>query len=264
MRDAHRTTRSAVARRLRALVLPALALVAWELVSRLGPSYAYAFVPLADIARSAWQLLASGEIARNALASIGTALQGLGIGTAAGLFVALAMAWSRPVDALLNPLIQALRQVPNLALLPLIVLWFGNGQATRTLVVSLAVFEVMALNAYEGLHRVDKRFLEVAQALTLSRWQTFRRILLPSALPSIAIGLQHAVAFAWLSTIGVELLFAIGPGIAGVMERSQAGARMDAVLVCLAVVALLGHAMQLACRQLTRHLLRWQSAAYGR
>jgi sulfonate transport system permease protein len=247
-----------------ALALPALALLVWELLSRQGPSWAFAFVPLSDIADSFKELWLTDEPVVHIRATLWTALQGLAYGTAAGLLVGLLMAASRAADTLLNPLIQALRQVPNLALIPLVALWFGNSEFSKLLVVSLAVFEVMVLNTYEGLHQVDRRYLEVAQALMLSRWSLFRRVLLPAAVPSIVTGLQHAVAFAWLSTVGVELLFTVGPGLSTVMERAQMAARMDQVIVCLIFIAALGYGMHVAVRAAAARLLRWRPAAFHR
>lgn len=245
-----------------ALVFPVSAVVVWELLSRLGDEYAYAFVPLAAIGASFMELLRSGDLAAHLGASLGTAIRGFVIGCASGFGLGFIMAFVRPIDLLLNPLVQALRQIPNLAMIPLIGLWFGNTEFSKMLVVSLAVFEVMALNTYEGLHQTDVRFLEVARALKLSRWQTFRRILVPASLPSVSIGVQHAVAFAWLSTIGVELLFTVGPGISGVMERAQTGARMDLVIVCLVFIAVLGFVMQRVCRKASNGLLRWRNVGY--
>lgn len=245
-----------------ALALPLVLLAAWELVSRQGPSWAFAFVPLSDIFHSFIELCRTDEPVVHIGASLMTALQGLVYGTAAGLAIGMAMSFSRTVETLLNPLIQALRQVPNLALIPLVALWFGNSEFSKLLVVSLSVFEVMVLNTHEGLNQVDKRFLDVARALTLSRWALFRRVQLPAAMPSIITGLQHAVAFAWLSTVGVELLFTVGPGLSTVMERAQMAARMDEVIVCLVFIAALGFAMHSAVKALSNRLLRWRHAAY--
>lgn len=244
-------------------VLPLLLLALWQWASIQGADYAFAFVPLQAIAAAFVELVQGGGLVANIGASLLTAVKGLLIGGAAGLALGLAMAFWRALGEFLNPLVQAMRQVPNLALIPLIGLWFGNTEFSKLLVVSLSVFEVIVLNTYEGLHRVDVRYLEVARALLLSRLTTFRRVLLPAALPSIATGLQHGVAFAWLSTVGVELLFTVGPGLSSVMERAQTAARMEVVIVCLVFIALLGYAMHQIVRWSTGRLLRWRHTAYS-
>lgn len=243
-------------------VFPLTLLAIWQWASMQGDSYAFAFVPLQSIAAAFVELIQGGGLAANMGASLVTALKGLVIGGLLGLFLGLSMAFWRALGDLLNPLVQALRQVPTLALIPLIGLWFGNTEFSKLLVVSLSVFEVIVLNTYEGLHRVDVRYVEVGRVLLLSRLTTFRRILLPAALPSIATGLQHGVAFAWLSTVGVELLFTVGPGLSSVMERAQTAARMEVVIVCLVFIALLGFAMHLGVRWFTNRLLRWRHTAF--
>lgn len=245
------------------LLLPALLLVLWQWMSMQGDSYAFAFVPLQLVGDAFVEMIEGGGLALNVFASLSTAIKGLLIGVASGFGLGLAMAYWKPLGEFLNPLVQALRQVPNLALMPLIALWFGNTEFSKLLAVSLAVFEVTVLNTYEGLHRVDPRYMDVARALKLPRHTTFRRILLPAALPSIATGFQHAVAFAWLSTIGVELLFSVGPGLSSVMERAQTAARMEIVIVCLIFISLLGYAMHLLVRWATHRLLRWRHTAFS-
>lgn len=244
------------------LLLPATLILGWQWASTLGPAAAFAFVPVPQIGAAFMELLQGGHLWVNIAASVGTALEGLAWGLATGAVLGVAMAYWRPLGDLLNPLIQAMRQVPNLAIIPLIALWFGNNEFSKTLIVSLAVFEVIVLNTYEGLHQVDARQLDVARALRLSRWQTFRRVRLPAALPALVTGLQHGVAFAWLSTVGAELLFTVGPGLSSVMERAQTAARMEVVIVCLVMIALLGYAMNQAVRWAGRRLLRWHHSAY--
>jgi sulfonate transport system permease protein len=248
---------------LRALMIPAVALIAWQWLSQRGPEYAYIFVPLGDISRSFVELFSQEHLALQIAASLTTALKGLVFGSATGFTLALLLSAVRPLDALVSPLFNALRQIPIVALIPLIVLWFGNSEASKVLVVSLSVFEVVTLNTYEGLHAADRRLIEVGHTLTLSRLAIFRYIRLPAALPSICIGVQHAIAFAWLSTVAAELLFVIGPGLGTVMQRGQLGGRMDTVIVCLVFVALLGFAIHQISIAASRRLLRWQQPAYS-
>jgi sulfonate transport system permease protein len=246
-------------RLLQGLLLPALVLIVWEIVSRQGPNYAYAFVPIADILRSVVEVAVSGELAFNLLATLKNAVLSLLIGGTIGLLFGSLMALSKPVDLLLGPLYHAWRQVPLLGLVPLITLWFGNTEFAKLFVVSLATFEVMVLNSYEGLRNAEKQHVEVAHVLTLSRLQRFRYVLLPGATPAIFTGLLQAIAFAWLAAIGVELLFAAGPGISALMERAQLAARMDIVIVCVALIALMGFGMHHLCEALSRRLLRWRN-----
>jgi len=245
---------------LKGMVLPALLIGAWQILSGLGPRYAYAFVPLDTLFSSLVELIQSGELWVHIAASLGTALKSLAIGGGIGVLLGTAMAVARPIDIAVSPLYHALRQVPTLGLIPLIGLWFGNSEFSKILVVSLATFEVMTLNTYEGLRSVERKYFEVGQVLTFNRAQIFWRILLPVALPSMLTGLMHAVSFAWLATVGVELLFTVGPGLSVIMERAQMAERMDTVILCISIIGLLGLCMNQLCVLLARRLLRWRNA----
>jgi sulfonate transport system permease protein len=244
---------------LRGLLLPALLVGLWQFLSTRGPEYAYAFVPLNNIFHSLLDLIRSGELPLHIYASVSTALKSLVIGGGIGIALGSLMAFSRPVDIVIGPLYHALRQVPTLGLIPLIGLWFGNTEFSKIFVVSIATFEVMTLNTYEGLRSVETRYLEVGRVLTFDRRQLFFRVLLPVALPSIITGLMHAVSFAWLATVGVELLFTVGPGLSVIMERAQLAERMDIVIICITFIGLLGLTMNQLCVLLSRRLLRWRN-----
>ncbi len=242
----------------RGMVVPLLLLLLWHWLSTLGPQYAYAFVPLEHLVSSAAGLIGSGELLLNIRASLWVALQSLLLGGSTGLLLGILMAYWRWLDLALGPLYHTLRQIPTMGLIPLIGLWFGNSETAKLIIVSMATFEVMVLNSYEGLKRVEPKYRELAATLTLSKPQLFRYVLLPGATASIMTGVFHAVAFAWLATVGVELLFTVGPGISVIMERAQLAERMDIVIICITTIGLLGLAMNQLCVWLSRRLLAWR------
>jgi sulfonate transport system permease protein len=242
----------------RLLALPALLVALWHHASQQGVSAAYAFVPLSDIWTGFVELAGSGELLLHLSASLGTALTGLACGSIAGFLLGTLMALSRPLDAMLSPLFNALRQVPTMGLIPVIALWFGTGEFSIKLLVSIATFEAMTLSAHEGIRNVERRYLELGRSLMFSRGQTLAKILLPAAFPSLLTGLLQSVSLAWMATVGAELLFTVGPGLGVIMERAQIAARMDLVIVCLVFIGLLGTAMNAFCAALGRRVLRWQ------
>lgn len=241
------------------LLLPLLIVGVWEVLSRQGLDYAYAFVPLQEIWQGLLELLANGELLLNLAATLRTMLIGLLIGGFLGLVVGGLMGVSRTVDQLIGPLYHTLRQVPILGLVPLIGLWFGSGLVSKILIVSLAAFYPMVLNTYEGMRNVDRQYLEVARVLRFGRWATFFRVQLPGALPSVMTGWMHALAFAWISTVGSELLFAAGAGLGGLMQNAQSSSRMDVVILSVASIGLTGLLLNAGLARLSRHLLRWRN-----
>ena len=247
-------------RRLQGLLLPLLLLASWEWASRQGSTAAYVFVPLRGLYDSVWRLAASGELWLHLSTSLVRTLSGLLIGVALGVAVGTLMAQSRVADRLIGPLYHSLRQVPLLGLIPLLGLWVGNGDGAKLLVVVLAALYPSVLNTSEGIRHVEQRFLEVGSVLTLGRWQAFRRILLPAALPSIVTGFSHALAFSWLACMGGELLFAAGPGLGALLLNGEVTGQMDQVLLAVALIALLAQAMNALFNRLARRLVRGRSA----
>ena len=235
-------------------------LIAYEIAANTSNAFSYAFVPLEHLGRALIELIASGELFDNIGASLYVVLKGLLLGGGAGVLIGGAMAYSKPIATFVNPLFNAWRPVPTLGMIPLIALWFGNGETSKLVLVSLAAAEPMILNTYQGLLGADERYIEGGRALTFSRWQVFRLVQWPAALPSMFTGLQHALGFAWIATIGAELLFTIGPGLGGVMERAQIATRMDVVIVCVVAIGLVGLAINTAFTRFSAYVLRWRES----
>ncbi|WP_223480213.1 MULTISPECIES: ABC transporter permease [unclassified Pseudomonas] len=243
----------------RGLLLPLLLIGGWEYLSRQGAAGAYAFVPLSAIGAALLELLANGELLVNLLASLARTSTGLALGIAFGVLLGVLMALSAVANRLVGPLFHSIRQVPMLGWIPLIAMWFGNGEFSKVLIVSLAAFYPMVLNTYQGFSHVEKRYREVGQVLVLSRRQRFRHVLLPAALPSIATGVLHALAFAWVTAVGSELFLSSGAGLGNLMMNAEAGSRMEVIVLSVLCIGLCGYLMTLLFTLLSRHLLRWRN-----
>jgi sulfonate transport system permease protein len=243
---------------LRGWVVPALLLGGWEYNAHRDAVHAYAFVPLEQVCAALRGLLANGDLWLNLRGSLLRASLGLVAGATLGVGTGVLMAFSRLALTLINPLYQAIRQVPLLGLTPLIGLWLGNGEQAKVFIIALAAFYPMVLSTYEGLRNVDARYREVGQVYGLSRLQSFRRVLLPAALPSLFAGLQQAVPFAWIVAVAGELLFTVGAGLGNLMMLAETGARMDVIIVCVAAITVLGTAMSQLVSLWSAHVLRWR------
>jgi sulfonate transport system permease protein len=245
---------------LRPFYVPALLLVGWELLSRVSVSFRYAFVPVREISTGLFEILTNGQLLENLLASLQTTVTGLVIGSMLGLLLGSLMGVSRIVHDIVGPLFNAWRPVPTLGFIPLIALWFGSGELSKIVIVVLAAFEPMVLNTYEGLRDSDSKHREVGELFRFNRRQLFFSVQLPSALPMIITGVLHALGFAWIATIGCELLFTVGPGLGGLMEHAQMAGRMDIIILCVASIGIVGLLMNLLVEWVARRLLRWRNA----
>ncbi|MBC9248877.1 ABC transporter permease [Pseudomonas alcaligenes] len=244
---------------LRGLLLPLLLVAGWEYLSRQSASHAYAFVPLSQIGAGLAELVASGELWLSTLASLQRTCLGLLYGVLAGFAIGALMALSRLAERLLAPLYHTLRQVPILGLIPLLALWFGSGEFSKVLIVSLAAFYPMTLNTFEGFSHVEPRYREVGRIYALTPLQQFTQVLLPSALPSLSNGVLHALAFAWVSSVGCELFLSTGMGLGNLMMNAETGSRMEVVVIGVLCIGLLGYTMSQLFSRLSRHLLRWRN-----
>lgn len=244
---------------LRGFLLPLLALAAWEVASHRGATGAYVFAPLERVVSSTIGLVLDGQLLVGWGASLARTSTGLLIGGLAGMIVGAVMGASRIADGLINPVYQAIRQVPLLGYIPLISLWMGNGESSKVFVIALAAFYPTVLNTYEGLRNADPRHLAVGRLFQASRWQVLRDITLPGALPSIFTGLMQAVAFAWLSSIGSELFFNPGPGLGNLMLNGQAAFRMDVVVGAVLAIGVTGFLTNELVGLVAGRVLRWRS-----
>ena len=249
-----------VGRILLGLFVPVLILFWWQAQSAQGGARALAFVPLQEVGTTLVAQLAGGFLLDDALATLSRAVTGLLLGGLAGTALGVAMAMSRPLDRVVGPLYHAVRQVPLLGWLPLIGLWVGNGDEAKLLIVSLAAFYPTVLNSYEGVRTVERHYVEVADMFGFSAVQRFVHVLLPAAMPLILTGVAQALAFAWIATIGTEMLLGAHAGLGATMGVAQARQRMDLILVAILAAATLGFTLNHLFARLRRHLLRWQPA----
>lgn len=224
-------------------VLPILLALVWEAYSHRGGAYGFAFVPWELVGHTAIQVLASGDLTANLQASVVRVAFGLGVGGSLGVLVGAIMGFSPTVNRILAPLYHAIRQVPIVGWLPLMGLWFGVGPTPKLIVVSLAAFYPLVLNTYEGLHNADPKLIEAGRVMTLTPLQLLLRVRGPSALPMIATGLTQALSFAWLSTVGVEVLMNSGAGLGSMMAAGQEAGRPEIVMVGILSIGVVGFAM---------------------
>jgi sulfonate transport system permease protein len=243
----------------RGWLLPVLIILAWDWMSRLDANHAYAFASLSQIATAVNELWQSGELLANISTSVKRAMTGLLFGASAGFVVGSLVAVSRTANILITPIYHAIRQVPLLGLVPLFALWFGNGDTSKLIVVSLSAFYPVVLSTFEGMLQGDRRYQEVGQVYKLSQWKVYRKIILPAALPQIFTGFSLALAFAWLSTIGSELLFTAGAGLGNLMMNAQEASRMDILIIVTFVVGILGYLMSLLIKLAGTGLFKWRN-----
>ncbi|MFF2454269.1 ABC transporter permease [Isoptericola sp. NPDC058082] len=209
------------------------------------------------VVTTAGDLIAKGDLQENLGVSLTRAALGLAWGVAAGVVLALASGLSRVGDALLDGPIQVKRAIPNLALLPLLILWFGIGEPMKVITIALGVFIPIYVHTHNGLRSIDSRYVELAETVRLSRPQFVRRVVLPGALPGFLLGLRFAVTGSLLSLVVVEQVNATA-GIGYMMELARTYGQTEVIIVGLVVYGVLGFSADAAVRLLQRRALAWR------
>ncbi|MBC8141624.1 MAG: ABC transporter permease subunit [Armatimonadetes bacterium] len=241
------------------LVVPVLLLAAWQVASVSGalpPRILPA--PLAVVA-AAKALIVSGDLWRHLSVSAARAFLGLAVGGGIGFALGLLTGASKWAETFLDGTVQMLRAIPNLALLPFVIIWFGIGEEAKTFLIAFGVFFPLYLNTYHGIRSVDPDLVEMARAYGVRGAALFWHVLLPGATPSVLVGLRFALGSMWLTLIAAEAL-AAQSGIGYLTTTAREFMQTDVVLVGALLYALLGKAADTAVRLLERVLLRWQTA----
>lgn len=245
-------------RRLLPWALPIALLVLWEAASRLGWLSTRVLPEPAAVLQAFVTLARSGELWQHLGVSTGRALSGLAIGGGLGLVLGLLTGSLRWAETLLDTTLQMVRNIPPLALIPLVILWFGIDETAKLFLVAFGVFFPVYLNTFHGIRSVDAGLVEMARSYGLSGWSLWRHVVLPGALPSILVGLRFSLGLMWVLLIVAETLSAQA-GIGYMTMNAREFLQTDVVLVGILLYAALGKLADVLARGLERTLLRWHA-----
>jgi NitT/TauT family transport system permease protein len=236
------------------LAVAAVLLVSWQLVGKQNPLFTS--YPTA-VARAAWDEITSGKL----FVAIGQSFEILALGLAAGVvvgvIVGLLIGRYALVASSVEWIISALNATPLLAIIPLVIVWFGLGLESKVVTVfALTVFS-MLLNTAAGVHEVEQNVLDVSRAFVASEWQVFRKIILPSSVPFIMTGLRISIGRALIGTVAAEFFTGIS-GLGGMIQTYGAAYETDYMLVPVLTLMLLGVLLTGVARWLENVVAPWR------
>ena len=237
-------------------VVPVLLLVLWEMASSRGWLSTRVMPEPLSVLKAAWSLLESGAMWEHVKISSWRAVSGLMLGGAAGLALGLLTGLFKPLETLLDSTLQMIRNIPPLAMIPLIILWFGIDEFAKRFLVAIGVFFPIYLNTFHGIRSVDRGLIEMARSYGLSGWQLYRHVILPGALPSILVGLRFSLGLMWVLLIVAETISAQS-GIGYMTMNAREFLQTDVMLVGILLYALLGKFADVSAKGLERVWLRW-------
>ena len=245
-----------VGQRLLPWLLPVVLVVAWHIAASLGWMSTRVLPAPLDVLAAAWTLAASGELATHVSVSAARALTGLAIGGGLGLLLGLLTGSVVFFETLLDSTIQMVRNIPALAMIPMVILWFGIDEGAKLFLIAVAVFFPIYLNTFHGIRNVDPGLIEMGRTYGLSRWQLYAQIILPGAVSSILVGLRFSLGLMWVILIVAETLSAQA-GIGYLTMNAREFLQTDIVLVGILLYALLGKLADMFAKALERYWLRW-------
>lgn len=246
-----------------AWIVPFGIVVVWQILVEIGVIPARLLPRPTEIVEAAIKLAESGKLSANIGISTQRALLGLALGGGLGFAIGLINGVSKLSEKLLDSTFQMVRTIPNLALVPLFILWFGIGEPARVLLIAVGVFFPMYLNTFHGVRSVDPNLIEMGRVYGLGRWGLFRDVILPGALPSILVGLRFALGIMWLTLIVAETI-AARTGIGHMISEAREFMQTDIMVFGILLYALLGKLADIIARGLERIFLRWNPAYQSR
>ncbi len=238
-------------------VIPLAVLVLWWAVTEFGDIPSYRLPSPADVVNAAGELASSGQLWRDVAISTQRVLQGFAFGSLIGIVIGSLIGLSRNASILLSPTIGALRAVPSLAWVPLLVLYVGIFEPSKVILITIgAAFPVLTTLSI-ALRHVDPHLVELGRAYGLGRLSLLTTVQLPAVIPALVSGLRLALAQSWLFLVAAELL-ASSMGLGFLLMDSGNNGRVDRIFLAIIVLAVLGKTTDALIGVLERWLLkRW-------
>lgn len=242
-------------------LLPIAIVTAWEIAARAGWLSSRILPEPFAVVQAGVTLAASGELWQHVKVSALRALTGFAIGGGLGLALGLLTGSFRKLEIALDTTLQMIRNIPPLALIPLVILWFGIDETAKLFLISFGVFFSVYINTFHGIRSVDPALIEMGKSYGLKGWSLYREVILPGALSSILVGVRYALGFMWVILIVAETISAQA-GIGYMTMNAREFLQTDVVLLGILLYAVLGKLADVAARLLERHWLKWNNA-YG-
>ncbi len=232
-------------------------LASWQAATSLRLVSPIALPPPVEVARALWDMAASGELARHLAASLRRLAVGWALGASAGVAVGLAIGLSTLARATALPLVSALFPIPKIALLPLFIVWFGIGEASKYATIAFGVFSPMAIAAFGGVDGVDRGLIRMAQSFGVPGRDIVRKIVLPGAAPALLSGARISASIGIILLTAAEMIGA-EHGVGALVLAAGNLMQIDRLIAGVLVLSGLGLTVAQLIGWAERRLLRWR------
>ena len=231
--------------------------IAWEVVARLELVSNTALPPLSDVIGAWIDMIKDGELINNGGASLYRALAGLALSILIGSVLGIAMAWSKPVNLLLSPLVEMFYPLPKSALIPVTVIWLGFGDGSKILLIFLGCMLPVTIGAFNGARSSEQVLVWSARSMGANKLRMLWDVVVPSAMPELLNGIRTALALSFILLVSSELIVA-QKGFGFLIGSFGANGTYDAMYAVVLTVAFLGFAADRAYLLVTKRVMQWR------
>lgn len=237
--------------------LPIVLLITWIVLTEKQLVAPYMIPSPKLVIETMFDFLEDGTLIKDTWASLSRMLQGYFWAIAVGLFFGIIMGLSVYMEKSFSVVFNAIRVIPPLAWIPLIILWFGIGEVSKVVIIFKSAFFPILLNVIQGIEGVPRGYLEVSRLLGISRWKTLIKVIIPSALPNIFVGLRLGLGAAWMAVVAAELI-ASKSGLGYRLTEGRELSHPDVVLVGMFMIGVIGLLMDFFISKVQGRVLSWQ------
>lgn len=238
------------------LILPLMILLGWNYANKTGLFTAAILPSIRRVTEAFIELVRTGQLQEDILISLSRVMKGYAIAAFSGIVLGTLMGTSRVINDFFSLTLNGIRQVPMLAWIPLIILWFGIGEESKVVIIVLGAYFPILLNTMSGIKNTDLRYVEVAKLYQLSPWKTFIKVYLPSALPSILVGLKLGLGISWVAVVAAELI-AASSGIGFRISDARSLMMPEVVIVGMIVIGTIGLLMDKLLTVIFSYVTPW-------
>lgn len=246
----------------RGLLLPAVLLIGWEILSRLGVFPPNLLPAPSAVLATLWELAVTGALFRHIGITLYRVALGFVMGAAIATLLGALTGYSRLFHDLLDPLLQSLRNIPSLAWVPLFILWMGIYETSKIALIAVGVFFPVYLNLMSGIQGVDRKLVEVGKVHRLNSLQLIQRVFLPATLPAYIVGLRSGLGLGWMFVVAAEIMGS-SQGLGFLLVDGQTTGRPTIILASILLFAVFGKLTDAGLATIGNRLLYWQDSYHS-
>lgn len=238
------------------LAFPILVILFWEYVCHFGDVKVYNMPAPEIILTDALDKIKSGILWKHISASFLRVLEGFLAAAAAALILGVLIGLNKYFERFMELVLQILKPIPPIAWIPLAILWFGIGESSKLYIIFYGAFFPILLNTVDGIHNIDKRYLELGRVYEVDKKRLVWRVILPGALPSILTGIRVGLGNAWVCVVAAEMIAAT-KGIGYMLTNGRSLSRADDVILAMLLIGIVGKFMDDVLKFVSKKIMKW-------